>query len=883
MGDEVLIGRARELADLTAVVGAAGHGSASLLLSGAAGMGKTALLEAAADDARRRGYRIRYATTSAHQPYALLRNLLGVGNNDLAGLPQHLRRQITGLWSPQAAELPPDEPAVVTALLLTFDLLTRNGPALIVADDVHHADEASLRILASALRNTSTERIAILLAARDGVLPDTATPGIPRYELGPLPDEAAARLLDTYPLRPGARSRAEILWRADGNPLALRVLSDPREQPPHEFTTAIRALPPATRWLLLHAALAGATEHIGTLTRAAGMSLDLRHWMPAEQAGLITVRDRQAHFRHPLYRAACTVVETPGDVARAHRNLAVATDDPYHRARHLAEGTPGRDEAVAAALEAAADGSIARSDYLAAAGALQSAAERSGDDEAAARRYARAVFAAHRSGDPEWTIELYEKTTALTGDPDVTGLAACGAGYALVHSARPWEAFDVAARAVRGGARNSQVTLAATLVAAAAALHSGSPAHREQLPGMLALAGEAAQAEDPLTRDAVLAIADPAAFAVSGHAPQPTGTGPGGVTRMLLTGMIAYLLDESAKAGAELHGVWEMGTQYGAHGAALGSFPAMALALIEAGKWGEAERLLDSAEQCADVRVPVLDAALPALRAVLRALRHEGTGGEVTLPGDQPRSTLIDSLRQRAAGLTALAAGDHPTAYRHFRRMWDDDGVPRHYFLGPRSLPQLALSAARTGNHAEAERILSLATTAAGESGRTGRLGMLLAHAAALIDETDRAEDHFHQALADPSRALRWPLEYAEVQLNLGLWLRGRRRLHDARPHLLAARDTFLRLGAASHADQAHRGLPVGLRGAGEPAPEADAFAALTAQKQMIARMAAEGMSNREIADKLFLSPRTVGSHLYRIYAELGVGSRHQLRTLIRS
>ncbi|MBB2940351.1 DNA-binding CsgD family transcriptional regulator [Actinoplanes lutulentus] len=846
-----LIGRARELADLTAAVGAAGHGPASLLLRGAAGVGKTALLEAAADDARHRGYLVRHVTTSAPQPYALLCQIL---KDDKSDLPFHLRQHPSQL----------DEPALVTALLLTFDLLTRDGPALIVADDIHRCDEASTRALATALSNTSTERIAILLAARDNTPP---IPGIPRYDIGPLPEEAAARLLDTLTRPAGRQNRAEILRRAEGNPLSLRILTG--EQLPPEFPDAIRALPPATRWLLLHAALAGDPEHIGTLTRAAGMSLDLRHWAPAEQAGLIAVRDGQSHFRHPLYRAACTVVETPGDVARAHRNLAAATDDPYHRARHLAEGNPGRDEEVAAALETAAAGSLARSDYLAAAGALQSAAERSGDDEAAARRYARAVFAAHRSGDPEWTIRLYEKSVALTTDPDVTGMAATGAGFALVHLCRPWQAFDIAAQAARGSARTNQIALAA----AAAALHSGDPAHREQLPSLLPAD---TRPEDQLTRDAILAIADPATFTARPITDRSTTPG---ITRTLLTGTIAFLIDDSAKAAAELRSLWDMGTQYGAHGAVLGSFPLLIIALIDAGKWAEADRLMTDAEQSAEIRVPVLGSVLPALRSVLHSLRHVGTPTEA--PNDPPNTTLLGNIQQRASALTALSAGDYPLAYQRFRALWDTDGTPRHYVLAPRSLPQLALTAAITGNRADAVTVLRLAESSAGTT--TSRMTMLLAHAEALLDETDGAEDHFQRALADPQRALQWPLEYAEAQLNLGLWLRGRRRLHDARPHLLSARDTFLRLGAEGHAEQARRGLPVGLRAAGEPEPEADAFAALTAQKQMIARMAAAGMSNRQIAEKLFLSPRTVGSHLYRIYAELGVGSRHQLRTLIES
>ncbi|WP_433129109.1 AAA family ATPase [Micromonospora sp. CA-240977] len=887
----MLVGRERELAYITAVVDAGERRASSVLLCGDPGIGKSALLYVAATHARRRGYRILTLTGAENRPFALLDELIDSGSVDVTELPGHLRHALATLRHPGTAGTPVDEPAVVTALLLVLEQLARERPTLVIADDLHRSDSESVRLLAEVLRHTSAERIVLLLAARDEALEfDGGDHGIPRYRIEPLSEQHAARLLDTRYAPTGAQHRRDILRRAEGNPLALRIFGGLREQLPPEFTERVRALPAATGWLLLHAALADGAEHVGTLTRAARASLDLSDWGPAELAGLIAVRNGHVHFRHPLIRAACAAGRSANDVVRAHRALAAATDDLYRRTWHLAESTIGRDDALAAVLEEAATSAASRGDHFTAAGALQSAAERSTDDGSATRRYARAVGAAYRSGHPDWTIELYEKTMALLPDADTGGVAACGAGLALMQSAQPWEAFEVVSRAVRRRPNDGQVALLAVFTGAAAVLASGVAAHREQLPALLALADDSPAMSGTgiiptldiaVVREAILAISDPTRYAASAACPEPAGTGPAELLRMVHTGTIAFLLDDSSRAANDLQAVCDTGSFLVTPGFALSPFSVMITALIDSGRWAEADRLLDRAAHLAAVRrVRILRNVVLPLRAILRALRHEGAADALDTLPVLPGTGFTDSLNQRAAGLAALAAGDHETAYLHFRRMFDEDGEPRHYFLGPRSLPQFALTAAKVGRAPEALRILQRCRQAVG-SVPTSRMAMLLAHATALLDGAEQAEKHFLRAVEEPGRALHWPLEYAEAQLNYGLWLRSRRRIHDARPYLLSARETFLRLGAQAHAEQARTNLPVALRPSGETTPQSGAFTALTAQKQMIARMAAGGMSNRGIAERLFLSPRTVGSHLYRIYAELGVGNRHQLRALI--
>ena len=150
-------------------------------------------------------------------------------------------------------------------------------------------------------------------------------------------------------------------------------------------------------------------------------------------------------------------------------------------------------------------------------------------------------------------------------------------------------------------------------------------------------------------------------------------------------------------------------------------------------------------------------------------------------------------------------------------------------------------------------------------------------HARALLADDAEAEALFQVALeADLTR---WPFDRARVLLAYGTWLRRQKRVAEARVPLRAARDGFDALRAVSWGDRARTEL----RAAGEASRRRtpEARDELTAQELQIARMAAEGLTNREIGEQLYLSHRTVGSHLYRIFPKLGVSSRSQLRAVM--
>jgi DNA-binding CsgD family transcriptional regulator len=173
------------------------------------------------------------------------------------------------------------------------------------------------------------------------------------------------------------------------------------------------------------------------------------------------------------------------------------------------------------------------------------------------------------------------------------------------------------------------------------------------------------------------------------------------------------------------------------------------------------------------------------------------------------------------------------------------------------------------------ERALALVDPAPGL-----RLDQLAARARGLLAGRDQAEAHFAAGLADPAGSS-WPFERAQLELDYGEWLRRQRRINDAKPLLVSALETFRRLGAKPWARRAESEL----RACGVTVQETPAAAGvldrLTAQQREIVVLASHGLNNGEIADRLFLSPRTVASHLHRSYAKLGVASRHQLHGLV--
>ena len=289
----------------------------------------------------------------------------------------------------------------------------------------------------------------------------------------------------------------------------------------------------------------------------------------------------------------------------------------------------------------------------------------------------------------------------------------------------------------------------------------------------------------------------------------------------------------------------------------------------------EAFRLAQETEQ------PLWQASAHIVQGILAGVRgdfehaesHIAAAEAIALP--MGANAMLCGL-QLTRGLTAIAAGRDEEAFEQLRRLFDTNDPAYHHFQSAWALGDLAEAALRTGNLEEARAQLELY----GPRARTGEstwTQVALIYARPLLAEDDDAESLFQSALRTDLSA--WPLYRARLLLNYGRWLRRQRRAADSRAPLRSAREAFDALGAAAFAEQARTEL----RAAGERSqgPEPRAWQDLSPQELHIARLAADGLSNREIGERLYLSHRTVASHLYRVYPKLGITSRAQLRTAL--
>jgi DNA-binding CsgD family transcriptional regulator len=273
----------------------------------------------------------------------------------------------------------------------------------------------------------------------------------------------------------------------------------------------------------------------------------------------------------------------------------------------------------------------------------------------------------------------------------------------------------------------------------------------------------------------------------------------------------------------------------------------------------------------------LIAATVRAMRGDSGAARRHADRALATV--DPAESGLVAARARRALGIAALADGSHLLAFTQLRQLFSDEGAPVHNIFSYLGVADFATAAVRADRRMEGQDVLERALSQP-DGTASPRLEQLIARARGLLAAPDRAEAHFETALADPAGD-QWPFERAQLRLDYAEWLRRRRRINDAKPVLTQALAIFQRLGARSWTQRAQaelRACGVAVTGApGEP----DALGELTPQQRQIVRLASEGLTNREIGDRLFLSPRTVGSHLYRSYPKLGVTDRHQLRDVI--
>jgi len=298
--------------------------------------------------------------------------------------------------------------------------------------------------------------------------------------------------------------------------------------------------------------------------------------------------------------------------------------------------------------------------------------------------------------------------------------------------------------------------------------------------------------------------------------------------------------------------------------------------------WQLAVPILDEAVRLATETGEVVWAAgAQAMKAILAALRGEPEiAVALTLEAEQAvistGAAHMLAYVQVARGLTALGEGRHADAYAELHRIFDPADPAHHLVPCCWYVGDLAEAAAHSNHRVEARGLVEELQPLI-ECTKSSWIQASLRFARAQLADDRDAAGLFQEALA--ADVTLWPFQRGRLLLAYGAWLRRRRRVSESRSPLRSARDTFDALGAVQWAERARQEL----RAAGETSRkrEREAWDRLSAQEIQIATMAAEGLSNREIGRKLYLSHRTVGSHLYRTFPKLGITSRVQLTSAL--
>jgi DNA-binding CsgD family transcriptional regulator len=873
----------------------------SLEVTGGPGVGKSALLEEAAARAADRGMlvlRVAGVQSEAQLAFAGLHHLLrpALGHLDQLAPPQrHAIQAAFGLSDGPAPDM------FLTALAV-LDLLAESAaraPVLAVADDAQWLDRPTRDVLAFVARRLEFEPVLLVTAVTDGY-ESRPESGLPAMRLEALPASAATALLETR--APGLPEdvRVRLLDEAAGNPLALVELpiaygtvgTGMRVPTWAPLTTrlerafAARAfdLPAETRAALLVAALDDGPRLSEVLDAAAlvvGKEVTVGALDPAVSAGLIEINGAEFRFRHPLMRAAIRQKASMSQRHAGHAALAnVLQGQPERAVWHRAASLVGPDEAVARELEAAARHAQRRGGMAVAVSALQRAADLS-DGPHQAGRLLRAAQLGFEIGQQDLVLGLLGQAEPLGLTPgEQAQLTWIRESFTDGIPGDGTQARSLAAAADQAGAEGD-TDLALNLLYGAAlrcwwvdpgqATRDEVAAAAERLDAvqtdprlLVALAfaapiGRGAAVVDRLSRLPTAVRSDAAAMRLAGNAAMAVGAFD-----------LAARFLAAAAAGLRAQG-------------RLGLLPrALAQQAWSAAHLADLGAAIPAAEEARrlaqETRQPLVMATAEAVQAMLAAFRGDVEAAEaIAAQAEQTAipigASAVLAATQLARGLAALGAGRPADALAHLRRIQDRADPAYHYAVRCYTFGDLAEAALRADDLQSIGGYMEEMEAAARQT-PSPSLQAGLRYARALLATGPEAKALFEDAVQSSRNG--WPFPRARVELAYGEWLHKHRQNSAARAPLRAAMQAFDALGVIPWSERARQQL----RATGEKTrpriPEA--VDQLSPQELQIAQMAADGLSNREIGQKLFLSHRTISSHLYRTFPKLGITSRTELR-----
>jgi DNA-binding NarL/FixJ family response regulator len=915
--DTEIVGREDEVAALVEFLDTRASLPGVLLLHGEAGIGKTTLWRRGLELAGERDFRVlscRGSSAEAQLSFVALGDLLGDELEDiLPALPSPQAKALAvALLLDEARGPPPDQRAIALAFVGALRLLARTQPVAVAVDDLQWLDSPSAFVLEFALRRLRTDAVASLLTLRhrDGMSPPPALERavgpdrLTQLPVGPLNLGALHRLLsdrlDMVLSRPKLRRLREL---SGGNPLFALELGravhrgaialEAAEPLPGTLASVVRdrlmLLPRDTRAALLAAsAVSQPTLELVDRTVGGGTSDTLA---PAFDGHIIELDGELIRFTHPLLASGIYAEASTAERRELHARLAELLPDPEERARHLALATEGPDEEVASALDRAAHEAHDR-------GALPAAAELSELarrltpaelDESRHRRTVDGAIFAWEAGEAERARRLLSeaRSTAPPGPRRAEVLYWLGhleeyegdrrRGAELYREARTNAGDDLTLRAHTEEGLASVLFLLRTDLSAAAD-HARTAVELSHQVGDDAMEIAALSA---------LGLVD----AVTG------GSG----------------WRESLRRGRELE---DRGTPIQT---AVSATFTLGVVMTWVDEFDEACHLFDSLRHQAEERAE--ESAVPWILAQLcwaeylagrweDASRHAQEGIESAVQADQePQRLFALGVRGLIRAARGEVDGARSDAEMTLARA-PEHGVMFATIIGACSLSLLELSLERfdavqrllapIGQHLEAGGVREPGSVrfvpdhieALIALGRIEEADVLLEALESQGAELDRASalaaasrcrGLLTAARGDPAGALvplenglaqykrvSMPFEEGRMLLALGATRRRARMKRPAREALEQALAIFEQLGARLWAERARAELArIGGRRA--------ATGELTETEYRIAALVAEGRSNKEIATALYVTPKTVGTQLSRIYRKVGVRSRTEL------
>jgi DNA-binding CsgD family transcriptional regulator len=903
--DTGLIGRDAELAVLHRMVGSIGQRGGSVVVRGEPGVGKSSLLRAAAATARDRGALVLEASgieSESMLPFAGLHQLLQPLLAGSGSLPGVQRRALLTAFGQEDGPPPQLFLIALAALTLVADVAAIR-PVVLVADDIHWLDVPTNEVLAFVCRRVRHDPVVVVMGLRDGH--DVALDSTDAREivLSGLDDESSRRLLDAVDDDLTPADRAAILGHAQGNPLALVELPSAWRSAgagvpgaasavvplstrlERAFATRIQELPGATRDALLVAAVNAAdsvAEVLAGTRILAGRPVTTEVLEPAQAARLVTFDEVRVRFRHPLVRSGVLATEPLRRRQAAHAALGRALGaQSYRQVWHQAHSVDGPDDAVADQLDANHTDDIARGAVVSAVAALERSAQLTTDPRVRGRRLLLAAQHAFALGRADLVSRLVDAAEAN----DLSGLDLARAEWLreifsegeLGDSARILELCGLAARSVRAGEHD----LALDLLASAALRSWWAIPGPDARARVVEVAESISGAQDDGRCIAAIAVTEPMASARrTGR--RLAGIGPGTVAeadQLRHLGMAARAVGSDVLAADYFDAAESKLREQGQLGLLPHVLAVQAAVCIDLGDWRRTAQCLAEARRLAtETHQPTWRYGIAAVQAVFTGLT--GDTAAALRQAAQLERRFADrgandflSLAQMARGAAHLSADRPAAAFAELAPVLDPTDARHHPRESLSAVMLYAEAAAGCGERAAAREVVERLEALA-EATRSPVLDVQLLYARPVLADDADAEALYQRGLAQD--LTRWPWPRARIQLAHGDWLRRHRRPLEAREPLRSALATFQLIGAPGWADRARSGL----RAAGEldaAAEPGTGRSPLTAQEMQIARLAAEGLSNREIGQRLYLSPRTIGSHLYKIFPKLGVRSRAEL------